>query len=165
MTRDRNAPAPSGVGPDHAGVRPPPPLVYAAGLLAGWLLHRWRPISIVNAHVIWWIGAALIVAAVALNLAAFREFQRARTSVIPVRPTTALVVTGPFRFTRNPLYLSMTMFGVGLALMVNSLWMLALLVPVVVAIRYLAIAREEAYLERKFGEAYTGYRARVRRWF
>jgi protein-S-isoprenylcysteine O-methyltransferase Ste14 len=79
-------------------------------------------------------------------------------------PTTTIVDTGPYRFTRNPIYLGMVLGLIGLAIALNSLWLLLTLVPFAVVIRYGVIAREEAYLERKFGDVYRRYRARVRRW-
>jgi len=79
-------------------------------------------------------------------------------------PTTTIVDTGPYRFTRNPIYLAMLLGLIGLAIALNSLWLLLTLVPFVLVIRYGVVAREEAYLERKFGEDYRRYRARVRRW-
>jgi protein-S-isoprenylcysteine O-methyltransferase Ste14 len=79
-------------------------------------------------------------------------------------PTTTIVDTGPYRFTRNPIYLGMVLGLIGLAIALNSLWLLLTLVPFVLAIRYGVVAREEAYLERKFGDVYRGYRSRVRRW-
>ena len=79
-------------------------------------------------------------------------------------PTTAIVEAGPYRFTRNPIYLGMFLGLVGLAIGFDSLWLLATLVPFALVIRYGVVAREEAYLERKFGDAYRHYRTRVRRW-
>ena len=91
-------------------------------------------------------------------------FRRARTSPIPIRPTTALVTNGPYRFSRNPMYLSLVLLYVGLALRLNDFWVLALAPVVIVLVHYLAIVREEQYLERKFGQEYLDYKARVRRW-
>ena len=79
-------------------------------------------------------------------------------------PTTAIVTDGPYRFTRNPIYLGMFLGLVGLAIAFDNLWLLAMLVPFALAIRYGVVAREETYLEGKFGEVYTAYRSRVRRW-
>jgi protein-S-isoprenylcysteine O-methyltransferase Ste14 len=89
---------------------------------------------------------------------------RAGTNVPTNRPTTAIVDGGPYGFTRNPIY--MGMFGglIGLAIAFDTLWLLAMLVPFALAIRYGVVAREEAYLERRFGDAYRSYRRRVRRW-
>jgi protein-S-isoprenylcysteine O-methyltransferase Ste14 len=80
------------------------------------------------------------------------------------QPAESIVDTGPYRFTRNPIYLSMVLGLIGLAIAFNSLWLLLTLVPFALVIRYGVVAREEAYLERKFGDVYRGYRARVRRW-
>ena len=89
-------------------------------------------------------------------------------AVLGARPTTGLagdlVTEGPYRFTRNPIYLGMVLSLTGLAIAFGNLWLLTMLVPFVLVIRYGVIAREEAYLERKFGDAYRAYRARVRRW-
>ena len=82
----------------------------------------------------------------------------------PEQPTIAIVAAGPFRFSRNPLYLSLTVLGAGVALLVNSGWGLLLLVPAVAVTHFLVIAREEHYLEGKFGDEYSAYRERVRRW-
>jgi protein-S-isoprenylcysteine O-methyltransferase Ste14 len=79
-------------------------------------------------------------------------------------PTTTIVGTGPYRFTRNPIYLGMVLGLIGLAIALNSLWLLLTLVPFALAIRYGVVAREEAYLERKFGDVYRRYCAHVRRW-
>ena len=80
------------------------------------------------------------------------------------RPTTTIVDGGPYRLTRNPIYLGMVTGLIGLAIALNSLWLLLALVLFALVIRYGVVAREEAYLERKFGDAYRGYCARVRRW-
>jgi protein-S-isoprenylcysteine O-methyltransferase Ste14 len=149
---------------DKPGVAAPPPLVYLGAIVIGGLLERaWR----------WrlpagrWglvLGALMLVAAVALVASALREFNRAETSPKPHKPTRAIVTSGPFRFTRNPIYVSFTLVQLGTALLARSGWILGLLVPVLVFIRFGVIAREEAYLERKFGEDYLRYRRTVRRW-
>jgi protein-S-isoprenylcysteine O-methyltransferase Ste14 len=82
-----------------------------------------------------------------------------------VKPTTAIATDGPYRFTRNPIYLGMFLGLTGLAIGFNSLWILVAMVPFYFVIRHGVVAREEAYLERKFGEVYLGYKSRVRRWF
>ena len=89
---------------------------------------------------------------------------RAGTNIRPDLPTTALVTEGPFRFTRNPLYLGLTLMYAGIALLIPGTWPLLLLVPVLLVMRWGVIAREERYLERKFGEPYRAYLGRVRRW-
>ena len=86
-------------------------------------------------------------------------------SNVPTKlPTTTIVESGPYRFTRNPIYLGMCIGLLGLAIALDNLWLLLMLVPFVLVIHYGVVAREEAYLERKFGDVYRGYRSRVRRW-
>jgi protein-S-isoprenylcysteine O-methyltransferase Ste14 len=109
--------------------------------------------------------AVLAVAAwLALDGAAMLSFRRARTSMVPVKPSTALVTSGPYRLTRNPMYVGMAFLYVGFAFAFGVIWALALLPAVLVIVDRLVIAREEAYLERKFGQDYRDYQARVRRW-
>ncbi len=111
-----------------------------------------------------WIGGIVFVLALALFAWAIATMTRAGSNVPTNLPTTTIVETGPYRFTRNPIYLGMFLGLVGLAIAFDSLWLLVMLVPFTLAIRYGVVAREEAYLERKFGDAYRQYRARVRRW-
>jgi protein-S-isoprenylcysteine O-methyltransferase Ste14 len=158
---------PSGGG-DVAGVVAPPPLIYlgflAAGLGAGYL---W-PLAIagdsVPAAARMGLGAALAVLGIVIGIAGLRQFRQAGTNVRPDRPTTALVATGVYRYSRNPLYIALALVYAGIALAADSLWALAFLVPTLVVVRYGVIAREEAYLERRFGDEYRRFTAAVRRW-
>ena len=149
---------------DVAGVPLPPPFIYVAGLAAGGVAEFIRstdgppwPISVA-------IGLAGVLAFMALAGAAVGRFRRAGTSENPFRPSTALVFDGPFRFTRNPMYLGMAALYVGLAFVLGLMWALVLLPFVLLAVDRLVIAREEPYLERKFGQDYVEYKKRVRRW-
>ena len=142
-----------------------PPLGLAAAFLVGlgldWLYPlRFVPASIPNV----WIGAGLFVVAFAFAIWAITTIRKAGTAVETTQPTTAIVSHGPYRFTRNPIYTGMFLGLIGLAIGFNSFWILAMLVPFCLVIRYGVVAREEAYLERKFGAAYLGYKSRVRRW-
>ena len=109
-------------------------------------------------------GAALAAAGFVMIVMGARRFQAAGTNVPPNLPTTALVVDGIYRRTRNPLYLGATLVYLGLGVGAGSLWAIGLVVPLLWVINTGVIAREERYLERKFGEAYRAYKARVRRW-
>ena len=111
-----------------------------------------------------WLGAIVFLLALALFAWAIVTVTRAGSNVPTTRPTTAIVESGPYRFTRNPIYVGMCVGLVGLAIAFDELWLLIVLVPFALVIRYGVIAREEAYLERKFGDVYRGYRSRVRRW-
>jgi protein-S-isoprenylcysteine O-methyltransferase Ste14 len=150
----------------HAGVRFPPPLVYLVGLVAGWLLHRWRPLPMTQgASQGRVIGAAVcLLLWLAFAIGAFGTFRRARTTFIPNRPASALVTAGPYRLTRNPMYVSLVALYVGVTLLLNSWWPLVLLPLVVLVIDRAVIAREERYLTDAFPVDYPAYRARVRRW-
>ena len=149
----------------HAGVRYPPPLLYIAGVVAGWLLDLWHalPITSGSSNVRTVLGCLGIAMWLALFLAAFATFRRANTTIIPNRPAHAFVAHGPYRFTRNPMYVSLVFLYVGATLLINSWWPFVFLPLVVVAIDRGVIAREEAYLADAFPE-YGEYTQRVRRW-
>ena len=150
--------------PDHADVRVPPPLIYLAVFLVALGLQRVLPLPAIPKMIRFAAGPIMIVAGIALAAWSVGLFRRAGTSLIPIKPTTALVISGPFHFTRNPMYLSLLSIYVGAALMMRTLWALLLLPLVIVAVHYLVIRKEEKYLQRKFGEAFLSYKASVRRW-
>jgi len=154
---------PNGHG-DNPGVIAPPPLIYAVPLMAGLYVDRANPFPIMPRPFAEWIGGALIVFAVVLSLAAFAQFWRKHTAMMPYKPTTTIIQSGPFRITRNPLYLSMTLIYVGVALVMNTVWPLLLLPLVLLIMHRGVIQREERYLEQKFGDEYISYKSRVRRW-
>jgi len=110
------------------------------------------------------MGGLVIVAAVVLVVLAERAFKRAGTPVRPTEPTQEIVTSGVYAYTRNPMYLSMTIALIGASLVADSLWFLVVVPPAVFAVTKLAIEREKHYLSRKFGESYRTYKARVRRW-
>jgi protein-S-isoprenylcysteine O-methyltransferase Ste14 len=152
--------------PPHAGVHVPPPLLYVAGFLLGWLLHRWWPAPITAGPSTGRMLAAAACVAVYLVIfaAAFLTFRRARTTLIPNRPATRLATGGPYRLTRNPMYVSLAALYLGVALFANSWWPVALLPLVLLVVDRAVIAREERYLAAAFPDEYAAYRARVRRW-
>ena len=150
--------------PDTAQVLVLPPLVYGAAFIIGLLLHLRFPLHILPTTLARGIGVVCVLVSLPLAPATFRVLSRAHTPVDPLKPTTALVTEGPFRYSRNPIYVALTLLYVGVALLVNVWWILLLVVPAVLVIRYGVIAREEAYLTRKFGDAYRQYMTQVRRW-
>ena len=150
--------------PDTAQVIVLPPLVYGAAFIIGLLLHLMFPIHILPTTLAREIGAVCVLVSLPLALATLRALSRAHTPVDPMKPTTALVTEGAFRYSRNPIYVALTLLYLGVALLINALWILLLVVPAVLVLRYGVIAREEAYLTRKFGDAYRQYTAQVRRW-
>ena len=152
--------------PAHAGVPYPPPLLYVAGIAVGLGLQRWWPLPITTGVSTGRLMAMVVclLAYAAIFVGAFAAFRRAHTTLIPNQPATALVLNGPYRFTRNPMYLSLVMLYLGITLWVNSWWPLVLLPVVVLAVDRMVIAREERYLAAAYPSEYSTYRARVRRW-
>lgn len=149
---------------DVAGVPLPPPLIFLLGLGAGGLAELVRSTEGPPRPVPMTIAIVAVVLWFALDGSASIRFRRAGTPIIPFKPSTALVVDGPYRYSRNPIYLGMAALYVGLAFLLAWMWALLLLPVVVVAVDRLIIAREELYLERKFGQAYVEYKRHVRRW-
>ncbi len=152
---------------DNAGVRFPPPFLFLGGILLGWLIDRYVhpfPMHAGGAiHPATLVGLALAMLGGALARWGLRTFRRARTGIIPHHPATQLVQHGPYRYTRNPMYLGLTVAYVGFALLMNDWWTLCLLPVVLVLLWFMAIRREESYLRRAFGEEYEAYCRKVRR--
>jgi protein-S-isoprenylcysteine O-methyltransferase Ste14 len=142
-----------------------PPIAWALAFVAGLGLDWLYPLRFVADPIpAVWVGGAMFAVGFALAIWAIATIRNAGTRVETTEPTTAIVANGPYRFTRNPIYIAMLLGQAGLAVGFDSLWILAALVPFYLVIRYGVIAREEAYLERKFGEVYFDYKSRVRRW-
>jgi len=150
---------------DSSGVRFPPPLLFAVPWLAGWLLGRAVPVRwLPSLAAVRLIGWPLVLAAVLLSGTAIGLFRALGNTPNPTKPVIALAVQGPYRWTRNPMYLGLAALYVGLAALFNTVWPLALFPLVIVLVQRLVIAKEERYLETKFGDSYRAYKARVRRW-
>jgi protein-S-isoprenylcysteine O-methyltransferase Ste14 len=150
-----------------AGVVTRPPLLFLAALLLGFggdRLLPW-PWAVPGGGLVRWMsGGALLLAGLGLAGAGIGSFSRAATPVPTNQPTRALVTTGVHGWTRNPIYLGMFLVYGGIGIAAGSPWTLVLTLPLAVAIRYGVVAREEAYLERRFGDAYRDYKTRARRW-
>lgn len=150
--------------PDNPGVIAPPPLIYAAALAAGLLFNRRYRIPFLPRQLSRTLGWPLVIGGLMVGLLGSREMRRAETNMDPYKPTTAIVTEGPYRFTRNPLYLSMILIYGGIAALANALSPVLLLPIVQHLMRRGVIEREERYLERKFGDEYLQYKARTPRW-
>src|SRR5204862_4330750 len=145
---------------DTAQVIVRPPLAWGLAVIAELALNWLVPLPFLLADLpAGWLGAMVFVLALALFAWAIVTFTRAGSNVPTNLPTTAIVESGPYRFTRNPIYLGMFLGLIGLAIAFDTLWLLMMLVPFALVIRYGVVAREEAYLERKFGDVYRGYRS------
>ena len=149
---------------DNPGVIAFPPLIYLAFLLTGLALdYLWR-VAVLPDRVQYTAGFALMALGGVVVSFTIPQFRKARTTFSTFKPTTALITGGPFRFSRNPAYLSLSLLYAGIGVTADNLWMLGLLVPTLMVMHYGVISREEQYLESKFGEEYLRYKASVRRW-
>ena len=141
-----------------------PPVVYLASIALGLVVHYAWPVQVVPPSVSTPVGGILTILAIGLFIAAVRTFRAAGTPVPGNLPTTTIVRIGPYRFSRNPIYLAFSLFHLGLATWVNSLRLLMTLIPAIAVMALVVIPREERYLEARFPSEYASYRAGVRRW-
>jgi protein-S-isoprenylcysteine O-methyltransferase Ste14 len=149
------------------GVRFPPPTLFVAGFLVALALERWvlslrfSAVGVPALPLTAWILIALGMAVLAWAMLTFR---RARTAIMPFNPASTIVTTGPYRFSRNPMYVALTLVYLGLSLLVGTVWPIVLLPVVLWSLYLLVIRREERYLGAAFADEYGAYRRRVRRW-
>jgi protein-S-isoprenylcysteine O-methyltransferase Ste14 len=141
-----------------------PPLVVLASLLSGAVLTVAWPLPFFPHVLRPPVGGFLVAMAAALFVYSIRQFRMAETPVPGNKPTTAIVRTGPYRFSRNPIYVAFFAFHFGLAIWVNSLWLVVTLIPTIAVIAAGVVPREERYLTGRFGAEYLKYKASVRRW-
>lgn len=141
-----------------------PPIIYLAGLILGLLLRYVKPIEILEGEPLFLLGWGLIIVSLVLFVSTIKLFAKKSTNVDPRKPTTFIITSGPYRFSRNPIYVSMTLLYLGITVLVNDYWFLIVLIPVLLIIHYGVIKREENYLADKFGETYVEYKKSVRRW-
>jgi protein-S-isoprenylcysteine O-methyltransferase Ste14 len=149
---------------DRPGIVVAPPLLFLLGWVVGAGVRWYTGMGKVAAFWLPLVGWPLIVAGVLLAIWGAWTLRRHHTGILPHRPTTTIVTNGPYRFSRNPLYLAMTLVYIGTALLLRNWWALVMLPGVLIALHPLAIFREEAYLTTKFGAIYSEYRDRVPRW-
>jgi protein-S-isoprenylcysteine O-methyltransferase Ste14 len=150
--------------PDNAGVAFHPPLLLAASLGVGFLLRWLAPLPVFSSTASIMIGPAIVALSVGIFSWAAGTMLRGHASIPTNTPTDAIVTRGPFRFSRNPIYLSMVLLHIGVGVWTNSLWFFVLAAICVVLLTWGVILREERYLERRFGHEYLSYKSRVRRW-
>jgi protein-S-isoprenylcysteine O-methyltransferase Ste14 len=151
-------------GTDNSGVIARPPLLYGAAFLVVLALRWFWPMPVLGWALALGVGLAMLVPGMGIAVAGRRALRAAATNVDPMRPTTAIVTSGPYRFSRNPLYVALTLLFLGLTVAFNTLWGLVVLIPLFITMHCGVVMREERYLERKFGETYRQYRSRVRRY-
>lgn len=145
-------------------VKFPPPALYGFAILLGWLFNFLVPVGLPFRS--WMVGVGCVGVAIGLSLIVWSatEFRRHNTTILPHKASSRIIQSGPFRFSRNPIYLAFAIIQISFALLLNSIWVL-LLVPVCIAItNVFVIAKEEAFLTQAFGEEYIVFMQKVRRW-
>ncbi len=147
-----------------ASVKFPPPLVFVLFLFIAYGLHYFRAVEISSMSSLLYAGSVLVILGFIILFIASISFKRAQTNIKPWKPTTRIISSGIFAYSRNPIYLSFCVVAIGIGLMVNSLWVTLSFIPSIVIIFFSAIKKEEFYLESKFGEDYLAYKEKVRRW-
>jgi protein-S-isoprenylcysteine O-methyltransferase Ste14 len=149
-----------------AGVIAPPPLIFLGFLVVAAVLEAVVPMPTLALfpYVRYVAGTLLFIIGLVIGIAGIQGLHASGTNISTDLPATALVVDGVYRWSRNPLYLAMTLAYVGLAIAAGSAWAIMFLIPLLVVMNILVISREERYLEREFGDAYRAYKSRVRRW-
>lgn len=150
---------------ESAGIIAPPPILYLSVLMIGFIMHTISPQPIFASPAIGkWLGLLLLLLSSCLARWAFVAMRQAGTTANPRKPSTALAIDGPFRLSRNPIYLSMTGLYLGIAFFANTGWPGILLVPLLLTMHFGVILREERYLAKQFGSTYLEYKSTVRRW-
>ena len=149
---------------DHAQVALPPPLIFLGYLISALLLHWAVPFRLPWPLPLRILGGLLLIGGFALGASAVREMRKAHTTPEPHKPTTALVTAGPYRFTRNPIYIGFLLVFLGLTLLAGTLWGLLLSPFLIGTVTRWIIHAEETYLDDKFEDEYRAYFARVHRW-
>jgi len=146
------------------GIRLPPPVIYLAALLTGIVLNSLWAMSPLSGAWRYILGSVLIVVNVLIMPPVLRRFRRAGTTFDVRKAASVLITDGPYRFSRNPSYVSLTLVYLGVGIILNNGWILLLVVPVLLVMNLWVVRKEERHLETKFGEDYLRYKAAVRRW-
>jgi protein-S-isoprenylcysteine O-methyltransferase Ste14 len=141
-----------------------PPIIFIGFYAIGYISDRAFPIDFGTAVARYAAAGTMLVCSAALVIWAIACFVRAKTHVDVRKPATSLVTDGPYRLSRNPIYLAMVLFYAGFAVVFSLSITLALLIPCIALLHHGVVSREEAYLDRTFGQSYRDYKAKVRRW-
>lgn len=147
-----------------AAVKFPPPLIFLLFMLLGQGLQYVWPVTISSSLVVKLIGVGLIVFGLFIIALVSRSFTRVETNIEPWKPTTKIVSSGVFAYSRNPVYSAFCLVVIGAGCVLNSVWLLISFLPSAILVYHVAITKEEAYLEQKFGEQYLSYKRKVRCW-
>ncbi len=147
-----------------AAVKFPPPLIFLILLLAAYGVQQFWPISIGSSSGIKYLGLGIVMFGIGIVILVGRSFKSAKTNIEPWKPTTNIISTGIFAYSRNPIYAAFCLVPIGIGVFLNSFWILISFIPSAVLVYTIAIRKEEVYLEKKFGEEYKHYKNKVRRW-
>jgi len=147
-----------------AAVKFPPPLIFLLMMLFAYGINYYYPINIGVSSKIKYLGWFLVVSSICLVIYISRLFARIETHIEPWKPTTAIISTGIYAYSRNPIYVAFCLIAIGVGIIVNSFWVLFSFLPSAALVYFIAIKKEEDYLQNKFGEEYFQYKNSVRRW-
>ena len=147
-----------------AAVKLPPPLIFLILLLVAYGVQYFWPIGVGSSSGLKYIGVGVVLLGIGIVILINRSFKRAETHIEPWKPTTKIISTGIYAYSRNPIYAGFCLVPIGMGVFLNSFWILISFIPAAVLVYYMAIRKEEAYLEKKFGEEYAQYKSKVRRW-
>ena len=151
---------------DRPNIIAPPPILFAICVIAAAIVDHYRPLPIMNGQRDVRFATASLLSALAVTIAATarREMIAHKEHPNPYKPTNTIVESGPYRFSRNPIYIAFFIVAIAVGFFANSWWIVASIIPIFFLLHFGVILREEQYLSSKFGETYEGYRRRVRRW-
>ena len=145
-------------------VKFPPPLIFLILMLVAYGAEHFFPISIGNSSGLKYMGVVIVILGICIVILVKRTFKRAETNIEPWKPTSKIISTGIFAYSRNPVYMAFCLASIGVGIFLNSLWILISFIPSAFLVYTIAIKKEELYLEEKFGEEYMHYKNQVRRW-
>ncbi len=149
---------------DNPNIRIPPPLIFLLFILTGLGLDHFYPIPLLNGPIKWILFFTLLFLSLSIAGLSIYLFKKNKTEVIPWKPASFLVVDGPYKYSRNPMYFSFVLFGIALSFVFSNGWILISMIPFALVIDKMVIAKEEEYLKRRFGQKYLDYLKKVRRW-
>lgn len=147
-----------------AAVKLPPPLVFLTVIFTAYGIHELWPLAIFHSTITQYLGIIMIVVGFVIIILSSWYFKQAKTNIEPWKPTTTIISTGIYRYSRNPIYVTFCLIQIGIGLILNSAWILGSFIVSAIAVYHIAIKKEEFYLENKFGEEYINYKSKVRRW-
>ena len=147
-----------------ASVKFPPPLIFLILMFVAYGMHYIWPIGISSPSEIKYVGIAMALLGFCAVILVSQSFKRVETNIEPWKPTTTIISTGIFAYSRNPIYVAFCLITIGVGIFLNSIWVLFSVIPSAMLVYYIAIKKEETYLEGKFGEEYLQYKSKVRRW-